>query len=254
MPRLAANIEWQFTDLDFPDRIRAAKDAGFDTVEFHMWREKDLDAIRAALDETGVTVSSFLIDPRTNITDPSAQEAFVASAKDAIVTAQKLGAGAILPFTGMLREGVPVEEQKDALVAALKAIAPLVEEAGLGVLIEPVNTNVDHPGVYLDSTTKGLDLVEAVGSPAFGVLYDKYHSDAQHENTLDILGDRVGLVSYVQVADSHGRAEPGSGDIDWTKFMSDLKAVGFDGVIGLEYHPTGDTLESYAAAHRELGI
>jgi len=254
MPRLAANIEWQFTDLDFPDRIRAAKDAGFDVVEFHMWRDKDVDAIRRALDETGVTVSSFLIDPRTNITDPSAQEAFVASAKDAIETAKRLGASAILPFTGMLREGVPVEEQKAALVAALKAIAPLVEEAGLGVLIEPVNTNVDHPGVYLDSTAKGLDLVEAVGSPAFTVLYDKYHSDAQHEDTLEVLGDRAGLVGYVQVADSHGRAEPGTGDIDWTTFMADLASIGFDGVIGLEYHPSADTLASYEAAHRALGI
>lgn len=254
MPKLAANIEWQFTELDFPDRIRAAHDAGFDIVEFHMWRDKDVAAIKRALGDTGVKVASFLIDPRTNITDPSARDAFVSSAKDAIATATELGADAILPFTGMLRDGVPVDEQKGALVDSLKAIAPLVEEAGLGVLIEPVNTAVDHPGVYLDSTSKGLDLVSAVGSPAFGVLYDKYHSDAQGEITLDVLGDRAGLVSYVQVADSHGRAEPGTGDIDWSAFMADLKSIGYDGVIGLEYHPKASTLDSYAAAHRALGI
>jgi hydroxypyruvate isomerase len=122
------------------------------------------------------------------------------------------------------------------------------------VLLEPVNTTVDHPGMYLDTTTKGLEAVEAVASARVRLLWDMYHSAAMGEEPEAAIGNRMHLVAHVQAADHPGRNEPGSGGIDWARYMAVLKAKGYQGAIGLEYRPTGDSLASVRRAQASLGI
>jgi len=87
--KFAACIEWMFTkgNDDLASRIRAAHAAGVPGVEFHLWREKDLDAIERALDETGVRLVSFCVEPRCSLVDPADHDKVLAAVADAIAPA-----------------------------------------------------------------------------------------------------------------------------------------------------------------------
>jgi hydroxypyruvate isomerase len=110
--------------------------------------------------------------------------------------------------------GVDEVATQAAMVTNLKAAAPIVEAAGITLLVEPLNTRVEHPGMFLDSTRRGLDIIDAVGRKGVRLLFDAYHSATMGEQVEDVLEGRIHLVGHVQVADSPGRGEPGSGTID----------------------------------------
>jgi hydroxypyruvate isomerase len=253
---LSPCVEWQFSDHDEPlaDRIRAAKEAGFARTEFHLWRDKDVDAIAEALAETGITLTGICVDPRRSLVDPAQHGEFLEAVRDSILTSQKLGNPPMIVASGFTREGVTPEEHFDAAVTALKAAAALAEAAGVMLVLEPLNDRVEHPGMYLVSTTLGLDIVDAVGSPSLRLLYDVYHSQVMGENIEAVLAGRIHLVHHVQIADMPGRNEPGTGTIDWAGVMATLQRLGYAGDIGLEYRPTMPSVQSLAAARAALGL
>jgi hydroxypyruvate isomerase len=141
-----------------------------------------------------------------------------------------------------------------AAISALKQAAALAEEAGVLLVLEPLNDRVEHPGMFLVSTTLGLDIVEAVDSPNLRLLFDAYHSAVMGEDLADVLSGRAHLVAHVQFADTPGRNEPGTGVIDWLATVSALRELGYDGGIGLEYRPTLPAVESLVATRSKLGL
>ncbi|NWK98709.1 hydroxypyruvate isomerase [Sphingobium lactosutens] len=252
----SACIEWLFKDdaPDFADRIRAAKAAGLEAVEFHLWDDKPIEDIRVALEETGVTLTSFCVGPRRSLVDPAQHEEFLAAVKATLETAKLLGRPPLVIASGFTREGVSLEEQRAEAVKALRQAATLAEEAGVVLVLEPLNTIVSHPGMFLSSTTLALDIIEEVGSPNLRLLYDVFHSNVMDEDMEAVLKGRIHLVQHVQFADNPGRNEPGTGTIDWSQTVSKLRALGYDGAIGLEYQPTMPTIESIAKVRAATGL
>ncbi|MEG3176706.1 TIM barrel protein [Sphingomonas sp. RB3P16] len=249
-------IEWLFANEHpaLEDRVRAAHDAGFTAVEFHLWRDKDLDAVAAALDETGVRLTGFVVEPRRSLVDPAQHAEFLQAVRESLVASQKLGSPPLVVASGFTRDGVSREEQHGEAVTALKQAAKLAEEAGVVLVLEPLNTKVEHPGMFLSSTTEALDMIEEVGSANLRLLFDVYHSAVMDEDIETVLGGRMHLLAHVQVADMPGRNEPGSGTIDWPTVVSTLQRLGYDGDVGLEYKPTKPALESLAEARATLGF
>ncbi len=254
--KLSPCIEWMFAaeHPELADRIRAAKAAGYDRVEFHLWRDKDLDAAAVALDETGVQLTGFVVEPRRSIVDPAQHGEFLDAVRDSLAAAQKLGSPPLVVASGFLREGVSLDEHRAAAVIALKQAAALAEAADITLVLEPLNTKVEHPGMYLDSTTLALDIIEEVASPNLKLLFDVYHSAVMDEDRQAVLGGRMHLVHHIQIADMPGRNEPGTGTIDWPTVVSDLRSLGYQGDIGLEYKPTLPPLESLAQTRAALGV
>lgn len=254
--KLSPCIEWQFAEEhpEMPDRIRAAKAAGFELAEYHLWRDKDVDAVAAALEETGVKLTGICVDPRRSIVDPAQHEEFLTAVSESLVAAKKLGSPPMIVASGFTREGVSAEEHFETAVSALKQAAALAEAADVILVIEPLNDRVEHPGMYLVSTTLGLDLIEAVGSPKLRLLYDVYHSATMGEDMEQVLEGRMHLVHHVQVADMPGRNEPGTATLDWPAIIATLRRLGYEGSLGLEYRPTMPTLQSLAATRGALGL
>jgi hydroxypyruvate isomerase len=120
------------------------------------------------------------------------------------------------------------------------------DDSGVTLVLEPVNTRVDHPGALLDRTADAVAVARAVGSPRFKILYDLYHSVTEGEDPATELANAAGLVGYVQIADVPGRGEPGSGSLDWNAQLSALRSSDYDGPIGLEYFPTIESVASVA--------
>ncbi|MBR2267673.1 MULTISPECIES: hydroxypyruvate isomerase family protein [Sphingobium] len=253
---LSACIEWLFKDSapDFADRIHAAKNAGLSAVEFHLWDDKPIDAIRAALDETGVKLTSFCVGPRRSLVDPAQHDEFLEAVAATLETAKTLGRPPLVVASGFTREGVSLEEQRAEAVKALKQAAALAEEAGVVLVLEPLNTIVSHPGMFLSSTTLALDIIEEVGSDHLRLLYDVFHSNVMGEDMEAVLKGRIHLVQHVQFADNPGRNEPGTGTIDWPAVVAQLRALGYDDGIGLEYQPTLPSDQSIAQARAATGL
>jgi len=249
-------IEWLFAKEhpSLPDRIRAARDAGVRAVEFHLWRDKPLAEVREALRETGLELLSFVVEPRRSLVDPAQHAEFLQAVRESLQAAQQAGAKCLVVASGFTRPDVTRQVQHDEAVDILRQAAYLAQVAGIVLLLEPLNTRVDHPGMYLDSTAEGLDIIEEVGSPNLRLLYDAYHSAVMEEHVGEVLKGRVHLVGHVQVADHPGRGEPGSGALDWAARVSALRDVGYAGSVGLEYRPSGPTLETLDRARAALGF
>ena len=254
--KLTACIEWLFKaeHEDFAARIRAASAAGLAGVEFHLWRDKPLDDVQRELDRSGLHLSSFCIEPRRSLVDPAEHEQVLSAIRDAIPIAQRFDGAKMILASGFTRPNVADEEQQAAAISVLKRAAALAHETGTVLLLEPVNMTVNGAPMFVQDVERGLDLVEAVNSPDLRLLCDVYHSYVSGEDLAGALSGRMRFVGHVQVADSDGRHEPGSGSINWLKTMTILRDQGYDGEIGLEYLPAGGTLESLALTRRSLGL
>ncbi|GAB3462650.1 TIM barrel protein [Kineococcus endophyticus] len=250
---LAPNVELLFTEAgDYPDRVRAAAAAGFTSVE--MWgptgrdapaKPKDLRALEEALQETGLRLEAQLAEPRTQFMIPPKDHGdFYRGIEEGARIAADLGCPRIVVQGGTGFGGRKRADQHEELAGIYRRALELVEGSGVVLVLEPVNTRVDHPGTLLDRTADAVDVARQVDSPQFGILLDVYHSRVMGEDLAEEL-DRAGdLVRYVQVADAPGRGEPGSGSVDWPAVFATLTSAGYDGPVGLEYAPTTDSATS----------
>ncbi len=252
--QLSACIEWQFSEAgdDLASRLRAAHAAGLSLCEFHLWRDKDLAGVAAAMAETGVKLTGFCVDPRRSIVDPAERDEMVAAVADTLSAARKLGSPPLIVASGFKVPGMSEEDHFANAVAALKEAAALAEAAGVMLVLEPLNTEL-FATMYLVHTPLALDIIEAVDSPNLRLLYDVYHSRVMGEDVREVLAGRAHLVAHVQVAGWPGRNEPGTGDLDYADVMAALTEVGYSGPIGLEYFPTMDSAASIAVAREALG-
>lgn len=250
---LSSCIEWQFTEAGELDaRLRAARAAGFELAEFHLWRDKPMEALSKALTETGMRLTGVCVDPRRSIVDPAEREEMVAAVRETISATKQLGKPDLIVASGFRIDGLSEDEHFANAVTALRAAADVAEEAGVTLLLEPLNTRL-FAAMYLVSTKLGLDLVEAVNSPNLRLLYDVWHSAVMGETMAEVLAGRIHLVAHVQVADMDDRHEPGTGSLDWAKVMQTLQDLGYSGAIGLEYFPTLPMDQSLALTRQKLG-
>ena len=245
--KFSACIEWLFAEEApvFADRIRAAKDAGLDGVEFWRWTNKDLDAIEAALKETGLPLAGIVAEPMIPLTDPGRHDEFLEGLDASIRTARRLGAPVLIAQTGALLD-TPAQRSGRRSSTASRRAADRLAGTGVVLAIEPLNTRVDHPGYFLSSTAEGLDIVDAVGRPEVRIVYDIYHAAMMDEEIAPVLAGRLDRVAHVHLADRPGRGEPGSGSLDWQARLAWLQRAGYDGFVGLEYRPTRDTRSTLA--------
>ncbi|MCW4385901.1 sugar phosphate isomerase/epimerase [Salinibacterium sp. SYSU T00001] len=253
MYQLAPNIELLFTEAgDYHDRVRAAAASGFDAVE--MWgptgvdapaKPKDIPALKAALEESGVQLTAQLSEPRTQfMIPPKDHSEFYRKLDEGVEIAHELGCPRIVVGSGTGFGGSKRQTQLDELIEIYRKAIAQIEGSGITLALEPVNIRVDHPGALLDRTSEAVYVARGVDDAHFGVLYDLYHSTVEGEDVAAELENAGDLIKYVQLADAPGRGEPGSGSIDWPARLGDLRVSGYDGPIGLEYYPTTESAAS----------
>jgi hydroxypyruvate isomerase len=252
--KYSACIEWLFAEAGaFPERVRAAHRAGLDGVEFWLWSNKDIDALHDAVGETGIAVTGMVAEPMVPLTDPSRHDAFLEGLRRSIDVAHRLGAPALIAQAGADLPGHSRTEQRAALVGCLARAADVLSGSNVVLMVEPLNTRVDHVGYFLPSTTEGLDIVDEVGRSEIRLIYDIYHSATMDEEISDVLAGRLDRVAHVHLADAPGRHEPGTGTMDWQRRLKWLSDNGYRGMVGLEYKPIATTEESLSVLFAEAG-
>ncbi len=160
MYRLSPNIELLFTEAgpDAADRVRAAAAAGFDAVEMWGTSDKDVASLAKALADSGVALTSVLAEPRTNFTLPGTDlRPFFDGLDRGIEHARQLSCPRIVLGSGVGFPGAKRPQNLERLVEVFTEAVERTRGSGVMLVLEPVNTRVDHPGALLDRTADAVD-------------------------------------------------------------------------------------------------
>jgi len=127
-----------------------------------------------------------------------------------------------------------------------------VAAADLTLLVEPLNSLVDHPGCFLTSCVEGLKLVREVNHPHVRLLFDIYHEQVMRGNVIRTLTEAMPMVALIHVADNPGRNDPGSGELNFANVYKAIQKTGYKGRIAMEYRPLGDPVASLSNSLKGL--
>jgi hydroxypyruvate isomerase len=247
--RFSANLSILFKDSPFLDRFDRAARAGFDAVEFWWPSGEDLADVEAAIRDSGVEVVLFNFDAgdmpsgdRGLLSDPDRQGVFRANVPVALEFAERIGCRQLNALVGVELPGYAREEQLALAAENLKWAAREAAATTARILVEAVNTFENGP--YLVSrTAEALALIDAAGEPNLALQYDVYHMQRMEGNLAATIRGHHDRIAHVQIADSPGRGEPGTGEINFSYLFAVLEEVGYAGHIGLEYVPITTTTE-----------
>jgi hydroxypyruvate isomerase len=240
--KLSVCIEMIGKEVPFLERIALAAEAGYNAIEFWSWANKDIDAIAAAAMASNVTVAG-MVATSGKLVDPSLRDRLVEEVKSTIEVAKRLSCTTLIVTTGNELPDMPRAQQHDSVVAGLKKVAPLAEQAGMVLVLEPLNLLVDHQGYYLSTSPEGFDIIRQVDSPAVRLLFDVYHQQVTEGNVTANMLANLDLIGHVHVADVPGRHEPGTGELNYGNICRMLSDAGYDGYVGLEFKPTRPSQE-----------
>lgn len=247
MPRFAANLSMMYTEYAFLDRFAAAAADGFRAVEYLFPYEYPIADITQRLQAHGLTQVLFNLPPgdwsageRGMACHPGREAEFAQSVQAALPYARATGCKRLHAMAGLLPGGVSPEVARSTYVNNLRAAARVLEDEGITLLIEPINTR-DMPGYFLNWQQQAHDIVAEVGAPNLKVQMDFYHCQIMEGDLTRRLERHLGGVGHIQIAGVPDRHEPDMGEVAFPHLFSRLDAMGFDGWIGCEYRPAGAT-------------
>lgn len=236
--RFAVNVEMWWGRLPFLKRLEAAAAIGYPAVEFWPWQRKPIDRAAETCKKLGLEVAQFTAwGFRPGLNDPKNHGRFVDAIGKGCEAAKKLDCKLMTVVAGDDIPGVPQEKMHEAVIAGLKKAAPVAEKAGVTLILEPMNVRVDHKGHCLYGSAPAIAICEAVGSEYVKINWDLYHMQITEGDLCRRLRQGKKWIGYVQVADNPGRNEPGTGEIDYSRVLRQVKAIGYTGYVGLECRP-----------------
>jgi hydroxypyruvate isomerase len=261
MPRFAANLSMMYTEQPFRERFKAAAEDGFAAVEFLFPYEFEPQAIADALAANGLEQVLFNTVPgdmqageRGLAAVPGRSADFLAGVDRAVAYARVLGTRRLHAMAGVMpaadagRDDVaggpvnPPERRRwrDTYAATLGEAARRCADAGITLLIEPINTR-DIPGYFLTTQADAHAIVAEVGAANLKVQMDLYHCQIVEGDLASRIRQYLPGVGHMQIAGVPHRHEPDLGEVNYPFLFSLLDELGYEGWIGCEYRPRGKT-------------
>jgi hydroxypyruvate isomerase len=248
MTNLSVCIEMFWRDLPHEERVARVAALGFPAFEFWGWKNKDLAAIGAAVATHNLTLAAMCMEPNFALNRRGFQAELVTGMAETAVVAKELGCKTIIATTGNVYDDETYEITRRRVVRNLRTLARVLESNGLTLVVEPLNTLVDHQGCWLTRMAEAADIVEEVASPAVKILMDLYHQQIMEGNTINNLTAYMRHIGHFHCAGVPGRHELVGGEQDYRAIFRAIDAAGYAGYVGLEYSPTMDTGKSLGQA------
>jgi hydroxypyruvate isomerase len=259
------NCSILFTELPLLERAAAAKQAGFDGVEF-WWpfsaavpSEGEVDGFVRSIKDAGVQLvglNFFAGDmpggDRGLVSWPARSSEFRDNVDVAIGIGERLGCRAFNALYGNRVEDADPAAQDDLAVENLALAGRAAARIGATVLVEAVSGAPRYP---LRTAADAVGVIDRVardtGVGDLGLLCDLYHLATNGDDLDQVIATYGDRVAHVQIADAPGRHEPGTGTLDLDRYLDALAAAGYNGWVGLEYAPSGASADSFAWLPRE---
>ncbi len=249
--RLCIPIPCFFKAEDFIPAIYEVKKLGIDAIETYGWKDLDLDRVRDVCAETGVEMIS-MCTTEFRMTDPQYRQLWLDGLAESCAAAVRVGAKRLITQVGP-DTGAPREAQHAAIVETLRAAIPILEKTGVTIMLEPLNTLVNHPGYYLWSAVEGFQIIREVGHPLVKIIYDIYHQQVMEGNIIPNVTKNLDCIAHLHSAGHPGRNELQFGENDYNVIFAAIDKAGYTGCCGLEYKPLLDPIESIRIAKELYG-
>ena len=258
--KLGVCLEMVFENLRFADRIARAADLGFAYGE--MWHTDEAvkggpEELAALAEKHGVTITSAVAGApggTAALTNPAVRKEWLQHVEKSLDYTKRAAIPNAIVCTGDTVEGMSEAETMQSVLDGLAEAVRLAETAGVTLLLEPLNTKVDHPGQWLDGSDKGADICRKIGSPRLKLLYDCYHMQIMEGDLVGHLEANLDVIGHIHAAGHPGRHELWLGEINYPFLVKALEDMGYDGVFALEYAPSMDDEESLRRTREHLGL
>ncbi|MGE4043697.1 MAG: 2-oxo-tetronate isomerase [Acetobacteraceae bacterium] len=248
MPRFAANLSMMFNEVPFLDRFAAARKAGFEGVEFLFPYDHPAAEIRARLAGEGLTQALFNMPPgdwangeRGLASLPGRQSEFREAVKRALDYAATLDCRHVHCMAGIVPSDVAPGTAASLYAANLAWAVEQAAPAGVKLVIEPINAR-DMPGYFLNNQAQAAAIIEAIGHDRLGLQFDVYHVQVTEGDITKRMEKYMPVIAHIQIADVPARNEPGTGEIGWSYVFQRMDELGYQGWVGCEYRPAGETV------------
>jgi 2-dehydrotetronate isomerase len=246
MPRFSANLGFLWPDRPLLQKIEAAAKAGFKAVELHFPYDTPAEDVRAACANLGVK----LLGINTALGEgagfhrglgavPGREAEFRALFDQSLAWCVAAGGTAIHVMAGL----VPERDRplgREVFVGNLRYAAPKAEAAGIRILLEPLNFR-DMPGYFYSTAEEAGVIVERLGAPNVTLMFDVYHVGCTEGDVIMRMRKLFHHIGHIQIAAVPGRAEPDEGEIAYPAIFDEIDRLGYQGWVGCEYKPRGDT-------------
>jgi len=249
MIELDALIDLFFTDQPWERRVGLIAGCGYTRIE--TWQGGDAAVLRqiaGAGRDCGVglvsIVVNFATDAQAAPIGPDNRQRFIEQVDRCSDNALAAGCTQGIVTAGQSIGGMDYQVQRSALVDALRAAGELAARKGFRIVLEPLNTAVDHPGYFLASPLEGVAIVKATGCDNVSLLYDLYHMGIMGGNQTAFLEANIRWIGHFHAAGIPGRHEPFEGETNYPFILERIARAGYHGCFGLEYLPRLESRES----------
>ena len=168
--------------------------------------------------------------------------------------AREFGIPNLICFSGN-RNGLSDEEGAEITTECLKSIAPEAEKAGVTLILELLNSKVDHADYQCDHTVWGVKVVEAVNSPRVKLLYDIYHMQIMEGDLIRNIRDYIQHIGHFHTAGNPGRKDlDDQQEIYYPAVARAIHETGYSGWLGHEFGPKGDAFAALKQAYEVCDV
>lgn len=239
---------WTFAGRGVPDQdlLQKARTAGYEGVE--MIPETLFDRAR----DLGFVLATHNGQQRLDQgwNDPAQHPRLETELHSALALAQKYQIPNLIVFSGNRREGLSEEAGLENTVHGLSQAAQAAEDAGVTLVLELLNSRVDHPGYQCDRTAWGVEVCRRVASSRVKLLYDIYQMQVMEGDLI-----RTIQANFSEFGHYHTAGNPGRHDLDsvqeihYPPIFQAIAATGYTGFVGHEFIPKGDPALALQAAY-----
>lgn len=245
----------------FEEKMETAAKAGLQSVEFvgehYDWDDAGIARCKklARSFRLGIdTLSSvpFWGRDKLNMMDPAQHERYLKEVEKNLIAAQKLEIPMALLMSGNTLPDKSFEQQFQGMVDCAKRCGDLAAKYNITLIVEPLNTRVNHKGYFLSNCVDGLKLMQQANHPHIRLLFDLYHEQVERGDVIRTAQAAMPFVKVFHVADNPGRNAPGTGEMNYSNIYKAIAAAGYDSYITMEYLPKGEPIESLKKAVTEM--
>jgi hydroxypyruvate isomerase len=252
MPRFSINVSIMLHEYAFLDRFAAAADLGFAGVDIQFPYDHGPEEVAARARAAGVEPVLLNLPAGDRAAGelgiaglPGRETEFRAGVGQALRYCLALDCRRVNALAGLQPSGESVERCRAVMVENLAYAAEFFRREGITVMVEPANGR-DNPGFLIQATEDALSVMDAAGQANLMLQFDLYHRQITQGDLIPALERFLPRIAHIQFADTPGRHEPGSGEINFPRVFEAIDALGYGDWVGAEYLPRGPTGESLA--------
>jgi hydroxypyruvate isomerase len=245
----------------FEEKLQIAAKAGIQSAELvaeHInWSDQQINDMKKLARSFGLGMDTIIATPDwkarpVSMVKPEQRDNLLKDVQQSIVFAQKLEIPQIILMSGDEVPGKTHQEQYASLLEGCKRAGDLAAKANVTMIVEPLNSKVNHKGFFLTTCVEGLKLMEDVDNPHVKLLFDIYHEQVQIGNVSRTLTEAAPYVAVFHIADNPGRNDPGTGEMNYANIYKAIQKTGYAGFITMEYLPLGEPVASLKKAVDEM--